>query len=256
MAVIVIVIAAAWFTLQSPLFAVDSVTVEGNTRTSTGDVAMVSGISPGDPLISVRQDAVRERLSSLPWIAGVDVNVGWSGTVHIRVSERAAVAVVVTDAGEALLVDDTGRILGPMDSTSEELSSDGLVRIEGLTVEAPDSREPNQVAGLRSQEALLVATNLGSGVKTRVAAVVVAADGLELRLVPDGTVLLGSSDDLTAKLRSLTTVLAQVDLDDLETIDIRVPDQPVVTRTTMTVEPATGSTTGSTTGSMTGSNND
>ncbi len=40
----------------------------------------------------------------------------------------------------------------------------------------------------------------------------------------------GNTDRLTAKLRSLETVLARVDLSCLELLDLRAPTSPVLTR--------------------------
>jgi hypothetical protein len=55
-------------------------------------------------------------------------------------------------------------------------------------------------------------------------------DTIDMRVRPAGAVWLGPATDLDAKLTSLTTVFAQVDDRDIATIDVRVADQPVLTR--------------------------
>jgi hypothetical protein len=50
---------------------------------------------------------------------------------------------------------------------------------------------------------------------------------LQAQLTPRVTVLFGSSDDLNAKLLALRTLLEQVPLRGLVTLDVRVPTAPV-----------------------------
>jgi hypothetical protein len=59
----------------------------------------------------------------------------------------------------------------------------------------------------------------------------VTGDGsLQLKLRPQGIVDLCQPDRLADKLRSLTTVLAQVDDTGVATISVCVPESPTVTR--------------------------
>lgn len=241
MATVVILVAAGWFILQSPLFDVDSITVEGNGHTATADIVTIIGFGYGDPLVGVRPDAARERLLALPWIADAAVDVTWSGDAHITVRERDPVAIVVAPSGDRYLVDVTGRVLEAINPEMDGEIYRDLVVVEG--VEIAFSESPARIVGARASGALEFGASLGPGVKSRVDAVIAKDDGVELRLRPTGTVLLGTTSALEAKVRSLTTVLAQVSLDDLDVIDVRVPAQPVVRRVADSVTPtATGQT--------------
>jgi hypothetical protein len=65
-----------------------------------------------------------------------------------------------------------------------------------------------------------------------VLAIVVLPDGnLELRLRPQGIVVLGPATNLPEKLASLTIVMGQVDQRDLARINLVNPETPVVSRT-------------------------
>ncbi len=53
---------------------------------------------------------------------------------------------------------------------------------------------------------------------------------MELRLQPEGTVRLGAPQQLEEKFRAALTVLGQVDTNALATLDVRIPESPVLTR--------------------------
>jgi hypothetical protein len=55
-------------------------------------------------------------------------------------------------------------------------------------------------------------------------------DGLTATLTQGGEVRFGDATRLPAKLRSLATVLEQVDLVCLDHVDLRAPGNPVLTR--------------------------
>jgi hypothetical protein len=64
----------------------------------------------------------------------------------------------------------------------------------------------------------------------RLQAVEIRHDGvLQAKLTPRVTVLFGSIDDLDGKLLALRTMLEQVPLRGLVTLDVRVPTSPVLT---------------------------
>jgi hypothetical protein len=60
--------------------------------------------------------------------------------------------------------------------------------------------------------------------------VVTVGEGLTATLAQGGEVRFGDTSRLTAKLRSLETVLQQVDLVCLDQLDLRAPGNPVLTR--------------------------
>jgi Cell division protein FtsQ len=72
---------------------------------------------------------------------------------------------------------------------------------------------------------------LAPATAARVVAVDVAADGqLTATVTPSITVRVGPPDSLDAKVVALGTLLDRADLKGVSTIDVRVPEDPVLTR--------------------------
>lgn len=218
-ALVVGVVAAFVLALWTPLLDVDEIRVEGAGRTTADMVLKTAGVNAGDSLISVDVGEVGERLAALPWVAQVTVRRGVDGTVAIDVTERTPVAIARSGA-RVLLVDRDGRVLGPAPAP------DGVALIELTGVgEVP---EPGAFLPQELTEALVLAERLGATAP----GAFVSLDAAELvgRLVQGGAVRFGDASRIEAKLRSLRTVLDQVDLRCLALIDLRLPGSPVLTR--------------------------
>jgi cell division protein FtsQ len=207
--------------LRTPLLDVDEVAVGGNTQTTTDDVVAASGIEPGDQLVDVDLHAAGEAITDLPWVREAELHRGIDGRIEVRVTERSPVAVL--GVGEAArLVDAEGRVLGPAFGHPDAGS---LVVIEGIG----DGMEPGRFLGQEAADALAVAAHLGGAVDLGLRLVV--ADGTLAAVVDPGIdVRFGDASQLEAKVRSLRTVLDQVDLTCAGVIDLRSPGSPVLTR--------------------------
>lgn len=217
-----VLVVVGWSVTRSPLLDVDEVVIEGTGRTSVDDVRAVAEVSAGDQLLEVDAGAVRARVLALPWVADVAVDVDWGGTVRLRVAERAPVATVVGADGQPVLVDGTGRALGPVTAADA-----GLVSVEGLAAAPAPGSSLDAVAG----DALAVAAALQPGVRTRVAAVVRGEGGeVTLRLQPSGEAWLGPATQVDAKVRALQALFSQAVDWCVTSVDLRVPDQVAVTR--------------------------
>jgi cell division protein FtsQ len=204
------VIGSLWLLSRTALFDVDQVRVSGTSRLTVDEVIASSGVTVGEPLLSVDTGAVAHRLEQEPWIRSAQVERSWSGDVRIAVVERTPVGRVIDGDGAVQLVDGSGELLGP--------------------AAADDSVFP-EIRGT-SSDALDLAGLLPAGVRSRVTAVVGAEDGrLQLLLRPQGTVEFGPATALPEKVAALVTVMGQVDQRDLCTIRVITPDTPVVTRT-------------------------
>lgn len=206
--------------LFTPLLDVDAVRVLGAGQTGADAVQARAGVQLGDRLISVDVRAVGERVAGLPWVGEVAVRRSVDGTVTVRVTERVPVAAV--GAGpSAVLVDRDGRVLGPAAGAP---GAAGLPTLMGVG--------PVPAAGTfldADQRPMLeLAARLEQAVPGAVAALV--AEGLTASLVQGGAVRFGDTAQLDAKLRSLRTVLDQVDLRCLAVVDLRLPGSPVLTR--------------------------
>ncbi len=210
-----------YLALQSPLLDVDHLQVAGNDHTPRDVIVDAAGLARGDQLVDVDLHAAGQAVADLPWVRTAELHRGIDGAIQVQVTERTPVAVLGQGA-EAVLVDAEGRALAP---AADDLAlASSLVVIEGL-----GALEPGEFVGDRGDDALAVAARLGGVVDLGVRLTV--EDGRLSGLVDPGIqVLFGDAGQLEAKVRSLRTVLDQVDLGCAATIDLRSPGSPVLTR--------------------------
>ncbi|MDQ1705024.1 MAG: cell division protein FtsQ [Frankiaceae bacterium] len=189
------VVGLGWVALHSSLFAVRTVTVEGTSRLSAGQVLAVARVVRGGSLFGLDPTAVERRVARLPAVAHVEVRRRWPHGVNIRVVERTAVGAVAS-AGEFVLLDATGVAFD-----HAQVAPPGLVTVQlGAAVPGPgdsDARAAMQVLG-----------SLPLGVRHRVLAVH-APSPLEVSLdLRDGrSVLWGSAAQSATKAAVLQTLL-------------------------------------------------
>lgn len=218
--VVVTLVAAALLVLRSPFLDVDDVLVDGASRTTASSVAAATHVAPGIPLVDVDIDGATRRLEALPWVQSAAVERSWWGTVSIDLVERTPFAQVV-DGDRYLVVDRSGRVLA-----TSALATPAL-----LTFEGSEAAEAGGQLGRRYDEVAAIGEQLAPGVRTRVVAITTSPSGqVSLVLRSRGRVVWGAPDQTAAKVRALTTILGQVDLAGICTIDVRVPTTPVVTR--------------------------
>lgn len=217
---LVAVAAGAVALARSPLFDLDRVEVTGVEGRHAELVATAAGLEPGTPLVEVDTGSVARAVRSLPWVRRVSVERHWPGTVRLVVEPRVPVAVIPTSAGAAF-VDDEGVVTG-FDPLAGRRSD--LTRLEiDATVRAGEVVEG-------AAPALELIRAIPDDLEAWLDAVVVADDGLGLRLVGGVEVLVGdlaSPDDIVTSLRA---VLAGVDRKCLAVIDLRMPDLVTVRR--------------------------
>ncbi len=204
--------------LASPLLDVDAVEVTGTGRLSAEAVREAAGIERGTPLVRVDLREAGERIAALPWVASASLHRDLDGTISVTVVERTPVATA--QQGEALvLVDAEGRVLGP--ASPEEAAALVALQVDAV----PEAGGHLDAA---TSDALTVAAALAEHAPGTVRSIHPAT--LEVELAGGGRAALGDRSALGEKVRSLLTVLAQVDLTCLDTIDLRVPSTPVLTR--------------------------
>jgi len=208
--------------LRSPLLDVDRVQLRGNEHTPGALILERSGITPGDQLVDLDLRAAGERVAELPWVGDVRLDRGLDGAVVLRVSERTAVAVA-GEGAEAVLVDAQGRVLAREDE--EPALAAALVRLADLR----GRPEPGQFLPSAAGGGLELAAQLGSSTPGLVIDLS-RADVLIATLGASTEVRFGPATQLEAKVRSLHTVLEQVDLTCAAVIDLRSPGSPVLTR--------------------------
>ena len=204
--------------VRSPVLDVDQVRVTGSTRSDVGQLRKVAGIPLGRAMVSVNPAPAVARLEQLPWVSHAVVSRRWPGTVEVRITERRAVAVVGQGPG-AVLVDRSGRILGPASGT------DGLPLAGTKPTEDPGKFLPPE---RRRVVRLLV--GLPPTLQAEVVRGTVGRTGLGLVLVDGITVHLGDATRLRAKAEAVGVLLAQADRATIAAIDVSVPGSGSLTR--------------------------
>ncbi|HEY6415295.1 MAG TPA: FtsQ-type POTRA domain-containing protein, partial [Acidimicrobiales bacterium] len=216
--VVATVVGAAVAT-QTPLLDVDRVRIDGVGHTTATDVRRVAGISPGDTMIGVDAGGAAARVEDLPWVEEATVARRWPGTVEIHVTEREPLALVEVAEGRVALVDGDGRVL---EVTRQPPA--GLPEVTGVS--SRRIAEGDEL-GRATRDALTILR----AVRERLPGVVASVSSdLDAALAAGGEIRFGSTDDLDDKIVAVETVLADVDTDCLELLDVRVPGSPALTR--------------------------
>jgi cell division protein FtsQ len=226
---LVVVMAALVVATRTPLLAVHHVEITGAARTTDAAVLAATGLGRRPLMIDVDTGRLRTQLLALPWVATASVGRHWPTTVDIRLTERTPVASIAAADGATALVDRSGRVLSVGPPASGETAAPPT--ITGMAPAGPPGSTLSEPAGV--EDALLVAASLPGtidpGPATQVRAIVVSGTSLQLALYTGPTVALGTADELGQKLAELRTILQRVDLRGVATIDLRVPEEPVLT---------------------------
>lgn len=122
--------------LNSPVFLVDRVLIDGNHRLSERDVFALTGLEAPRNVLTLRANSMRVALERDPWIRAAAVDVSWDGTVVVEIEEREMVAAAALGDGFVGL-DDDGREIAEV-SSLEALSAEFLV-VGYSTIDAPES---------------------------------------------------------------------------------------------------------------------
>ncbi|HET6951820.1 MAG TPA: FtsQ-type POTRA domain-containing protein [Acidimicrobiales bacterium] len=208
---------------RSPVLDVDRVLVTGAAHTDPGDVVAASGVGRGDRMVGVDAGAVRARVGALPWVDEVRVRRSWPSTVRIEVTERTVVATVQVGADRAALVDAGGRVLAVEARAGDAPPVGDLPVLTGVS----GRLDAGGMLPAAARDALSVSRAVAERMPGAVAAV---STDLDASLVAGGEIRFGSVEHLDEKVTAAKTVLAEVDLTCLETLDVRVPGSPALTR--------------------------
>jgi cell division protein FtsQ len=231
---------------HSWLLAVHHVEVSGTAHISRAEVIAAAGVRDGDLMVDIHPGRLASRLDGLPWVASAAVSRHWPTTVQIRITERVPVALIPSQPGQVAVVDGTGRVLavgpapgGPPALPVSDPAGAGaaagrrLPTIVGLDPAGGPGSSLADDGRLQGALALIaaLAANGPPSLRDRISTVSVAPDGqLSATLAPAITLRLGPSEQLEAKLLALGALVQQVDLKGVTSIDVRVPDSPVLTR--------------------------
>ncbi|HEX2502580.1 MAG TPA: cell division protein FtsQ/DivIB [Miltoncostaeaceae bacterium] len=212
-----------WWLAHGPLLAVNGVTVRGYDREDRAALtAAISEAASGGTMASPPVDEIRSAAAAFPWVAAVSVQRDWPRRVTVDVTMARPAGVAAGPGGEAALVSEAGRVLGPV----PDRAGLGWLRLPAAPPAAGYALGESDRAGLTFLAAAPPAA------ARRVRRLALDSTGALSARIDGGPVLrLGRPEDLAAKARALAVVLAQVPPADLAAatyIDLRVPVRPAI----------------------------
>lgn len=216
---------AAFLFLQSGFFRVERIVVTGNHRVSQDEVAVLTGVLPGDRLYGLRVKDVARRVKQNPWVADVVVTRRWPATLAVQVTEREP-AALVPYYQYYLAVDREGTALGLV----QDLSTVDVPVINGVPSAHVILGRPYPVDKLKT--GLQCLTALGKPWVDQVSDLELQGDdGLTMFLEGPVEVRVGQGGNLPDKMRTLATILIDARSKglDLARVDLRWDGQPVIT---------------------------
>jgi len=225
---ILLVLAIAGVVTWNELMYVETITVEGNQRIRAEEIIELSGLQVGMNRLAVKEDEVTQRIEQNRYLICELVHLPDWHTVHIRVSERYAVAAV-EHSGMVAYTDLHGMVLEKY--VIGEVNYDHLVRVNGMLV---NYCETGMNISLRNSRQLETYNDIMLELRT----LGVLSWFRELNLnsmdsiylvTRDGyTVHIGTSQQLHEKLRAMMLVVEQLRLrgSEMGTVDVTSPANP------------------------------
>lgn len=96
---------AAWV-LQSPIFDIDTINVEGVSASNAEAILVEHSLTPGYPIVKVRAAQIENALLADPWIKQAEVTIDLPDRVDVVITERTPAAWVEFTDGWALMSED------------------------------------------------------------------------------------------------------------------------------------------------------
>jgi cell division protein FtsQ len=218
---LVVLLIGGSLVLQSPLFSVREVQVDGVHFADKDAIQSVANSLYGQPLYRLDLAKAKDEILLQPWVRRVRIVRTWPRSVTVDVAERTPVGAVPMEDGQWRVIDIEGHVLAVTEGQPRDfmaIEGDPTPVGVGQTVSAP------MISGAR------LAESLPGRLKTITTKVKVGGDGaVALDISPKGRILLGTIDDLRAKLISVLTYLDSCPGVQFETLDARAATALVMT---------------------------
>lgn len=206
----------------SAAFVVEDVTFTGGRDEVRAEAAQLAHLPLGRPMARVSESRISERVLSDPRIAAVEVDRDWPSSVTVSITERDPV-IALRGAGQTWLADAEGTVFEQVGQASRRLP---LVTVQSSPLEL----EPAAVTGLAELWRLRPdpAELEGDLTPPRV-----ARNGTVQMTVDQLTLIWGEPTENEKKWQVVRALIGQETIDPQGaspvTIDVRLPDNPVVT---------------------------
>lgn len=203
-----LLVALVW----SPLMAVREVQVEGTQRIDAAVVQQALADQVGEPIATVTEAGVAERLQSIPQIESFRLDVVPPSTIIVRLVERRPVAIIESDAG-ASVIDAAGVVLGQVDE-----STAALPRLDGVEVGSEQFEAVATVLVSVPAEVLEATETISAPTPS----------DIQLTLTTGQRVQWGGAEQSPLKADVVAALMATQDPAAAAVLDVRAPEHPVV----------------------------
>ena len=217
-AAVVVVIAL----LASPIFAIRSVTVEGNVYTSKEVLAAVTKTLKGASVFTVDTQRARELLLEDSWVSDVRITTRFPGKALVEIAERVPIIWYVGDDQKARIVDARGHVIAVLAGWPTK-----YLRVDGVG----PSLEAGAVADDVYRAAAQLVLALPEELRPLVKSLEVSAGGELAMTLKGGTLIrFGPPNDLQDKLVAVVVLLRRQNPSTLAVIDVSTGDPTVQIR--------------------------
>ena len=208
--------------LASPIFAIRSVTVEGNVYTSNEVLAGVTKTLKGASVFTVNTGRARELLLADPWVSDVRITTRFPGRALVEIAERVPIIWYVGDDQKARIVDARGHVIAVLAGWPTK-----YLRVAGVGPSLGAGAVADDVYRAAAQLVLALPDELRPLVKS----LEVSAGGeLAMTLAGGTLVRFGPPNDLQSKLVAVVVLLRRQNPSTLAVIDVSTGEPTVQIR--------------------------
>jgi len=212
--------------LRAPFFAIETVQLDGEARTTPGAVQDALALEPGQALATYDAASAEDRIARLPWVDEVHLSRGWPSTLRVRIREHAPAAAIGPENGaEWLVVSSGGQVL------ERRLTPPVRLPVIVIPRSVIDETEVGDIVAA-ALDGLTLALELPLQLAPWIESWTVDADGVvSAELRGSARAVFGDQIDHRTQLVSLASIVGgDVSRACIRTIDLTTGDTPVVHR--------------------------
>ncbi len=218
-------VVAALAVMASPLFSVETVTVDGAVHSSAEQIEAIVGPLRNKPVLTIDTQKIERQLRALPWVRRASVDAQFPSSLKVSLVERVPAAAYVGTDGSWRIIDIDGGVI--------DIVPDGAQPADFLPIFGPGpDLAPGQNAGAAFQTLAQLAATLDALPTLRpvIVSISVVGPDINLALTTEATVNLGTAGELRQKLAVLLTLLSDpaCNIDKIVSINVSDPTKPAV----------------------------
>ena len=219
------------FLTQCDYFDAREINIEGESKLTEDQIVQQANVELGKNILSLNLSVIRRRLLTFQWIADAEVRRELPSTIHIRIKEQNAVAVL--DLGREYLMNESGEVFKILEPSDDKLIAGGVVFIRGLDYsDISDPGEPKSPTFAAVMDVLQVGYQNNGGVTSIKRVDVDREIGLTLHLSDRITKVNIGYNDYPLKYQKLKNILLHLDQQpeemEIGVIDLKNLDRIVV----------------------------